>query len=483
MKMKTEDKANIRQRRNRSATAPLWIAVFLLIGMLGFSQHAAADISEGFESGMPTSYSTGNYSLGSGTWYLQNCIRGTTRYAGSYSCQIRSSTGAQAITPTLSGGVGTISFWVYSSTSSGGLQVNISENDGSSWSAASGSPFTGLTSTWTYKEITVNNSSVNKVQFYRTGATIYLDEVSITSYGGATAPEIAVLGTNLAEIASGDHTPAASDGTDFGSVVNGSAVTNTFTITNLTTATANLILTATPSIALNGSNAFTIVTQPASTSIAAGATTTFKVKFAPAEYSTTYTSMVTVANNDSDEGTYVFKIQGSSPAAPAPEMAILGTNLAVIADGDSLPAVSDGTDFGSISTAVAVTNTFTITNSGSANLTLTNPTITGHVAFTVAANPSTPVSAGGSTTFKIKFAPTVPGMTYTAVVSVANNDSDEHPYNFSITGTADCFTDVTGVYVNPTNELNFTLNWPAVSGASGYVVDVSTNEEFGGSGG
>jgi hypothetical protein len=173
---------------------PLWVAAALATGLWGNSQRAEAAISEGFETGMPTSYSTGNYVLGSGTWYFTKVIRGTTRHTGSYSCQIRSSTGALAITPTLSNGVGTITFWVYSSTASGALQVNLSTNGGTTWTAASGSPFTGLGSSWVAKTVTVNNASVDKVQFRRTAATIYLDDLAITDYApSASAPTVTTV--------------------------------------------------------------------------------------------------------------------------------------------------------------------------------------------------------------------------------------------------------------------------------------------------
>ena len=166
----------------------------LVAALCGSPQQAAADLAEGFETGMPTSYATGDYSLGSGTWSFVNVIRGTTKYAGTYSCQLRSSTGAEARTPTLAGGVGTITFWVYSSTSTGGLQVNLSTDGGASWTPATGSPFTGLGSAWAQKTIVVNNASVNKVQFYRTAATISLDAVSITSYSsGPTAPSVTTV--------------------------------------------------------------------------------------------------------------------------------------------------------------------------------------------------------------------------------------------------------------------------------------------------
>jgi hypothetical protein len=194
-----------------------WCAGLGLAAVLwGQPQQAVADLSEGFETGMPTSYATGDYSLGSGTWSFVNVIRGTTRYAGSYSCQIRSSTGAQAQTPTLAGGVGTISFWVYCTTTTGSLQVNLSTDGGANWTPAPGSPFTSLGTAWAQKQITVDSASVNKVQFYRTAGTLSLDEVAITSYsGGPAAPSVATVAASAIDTtsatANGDVTDDGGD--------------------------------------------------------------------------------------------------------------------------------------------------------------------------------------------------------------------------------------------------------------------------------
>lgn len=62
--------------------------------------------------------------------------------------------------------------------------------------------------------------------------------------------------------------------------------------------------------------------------------------------------------------------------------------------------------------------------------------------FTVNVQPTSPVAAtNGTTTFQVTFDPSASG-TRTATISIANDDADENPYNFSIqgTGTADgCF--------------------------------------------
>ncbi|KKK90170.1 hypothetical protein LCGC14_2725770, partial [marine sediment metagenome] len=101
--------------------------------------------------------------------------------------------------------------------------------------------------------------------------------------------------------------------------------------------------------------------------------------------------------------------------------------------------ISDGGtyDFGSQNLDNDYDRTFTIENTGNANLTLTTSiTITGTNAdqFSVQQEPSSPVASGGSTTFDIRFSPTSTGLKE-ASISIANNDIDENPYDINFTGT------------------------------------------------
>ncbi|HEX3102686.1 MAG TPA: choice-of-anchor D domain-containing protein, partial [Pyrinomonadaceae bacterium] len=85
--------------------------------------------------------------------------------------------------------------------------------------------------------------------------------------------------------------------------------------------------------------------------------------------------------------------------------------------------------------------------SGTANLTVSNPIITGTnpLDFTVSVNPVSPVGPGGSTTFKVKFDPTAAGVR-TATVTIDNNDLNENPYDFAIQGTGvQTFTGIVNV--------------------------------------
>ena len=127
---------------------------------------------------------------------------------------------------------------------------------------------------------------------------------------------------------------------------------------------------------------------------------------------------------------------------PAPAEIDVRGNGQPIAGGDTTPAGSDGTDFGTISTlGGSATHTFDILNLGGTELALTgSPYVTitgaGADAFTVVTEPSSPVVPGAGTTFGLRFQSTE-AATYTATISIANGDGDENPYTFTVEGTAE----------------------------------------------
>jgi len=257
---------------------------------------------------------------------------------------------------------------------------------------------------------------------------------SIQGTGVTTAPEMDLTGKASTPIASGDTSPSTTDGTNFGSTNLGTPLTQTFTITN--SGTANLTLSGSPLVAISGTNAgdFTVTANPTSP-VAAGGTTTFTIQFSPTAAGAR-TASVSIANNDGNENPYTFSIQGTGLA---PEMDLTGKSSTPIASGDTSPSTTDGTDFGNSGIGVPLTQTFTITNSGTANLTLSGSPLVAisgtHAAdFSVTATPSSPVAASGTTTFTIQFSPSAAGAR-TASISIANNDGNENPYTFSIQGT------------------------------------------------
>ena len=115
----------------------------------------------------------------------------------------------------------------------------------------------------------------------------------------------------------------------------------------------------------------------------------------------------------------------SSGSATAPEIAVT-ESAANVADGGSL-------SFGTTAFGTPVTKTFTVANSGTANLTLSNLTVPS--GFSIAANfGTTTVTPSNSTTFQITMSAAAAGSP-SGTLSFDNNDSDEAPYNFTISGT------------------------------------------------
>ena len=119
-------------------------------------------------------------------------------------------------------------------------------------------------------------------------------------------------------------------------------------------------------------------------------------------------------------------------AAPlAPGVAVLGNGL-TIANSAASPAAGNGTDFGNVGLmGVVVTNTFTVTNNGTAALTL------GAVAstladFSIVSQPAASVGAGLTTTFQVAFAPAAAGLRQ-ATIGFANNATN---YAFAVQGQA-----------------------------------------------
>ena len=80
--------------------------------------------------------------------------------------------------------------------------------------------------------------------------------------------------------------------------------------------------------------------------------------------------------------------------------------------------------------------TFTVENTGQANLTVGALTISGANAseFTITQAVSSTVAGGAFTTFTVTFSPTSTGAK-TAQLSLVNNDSNENPYKINLTGT------------------------------------------------
>src|SRR5690606_16169811 len=109
-------------------------------------------------------------------------------------------------------------------------------------------------------------------------------------------------------------------------------------------------------------------------------------------------------------------------------------------------AVADGGTDTPVNIAAAGSNlTYTIQNAGGLDLNLTGATlvvvsaVTNVSSVTVTTPPTTPVAGGGSTNFIINVVPTTAsagGDAYSFTVSIDNNDANENPYDFTVSGLA-----------------------------------------------
>ncbi len=254
-----------------------------------------------------------------------------------------------------------------------------------------------------------------------TSTSATTQNVSVTGTMNAGIPEINVqrLATNVLD--------SSTDA--IGSVPNGVAQTVTYTIQNLGFGTLNI--TTTPNlVAISGTvniTSATLTTPPASTVAGGGtSTSTFTITYTVTA-AAAFSFDLSIDNNDGDEATYNWTVSGTG--ASMPEMDV--TRSGAVADGgtDALTGAVGGT---------AVVLSYTITNNGNAALSLTLPVTIGaltNCTCTVTTAPTASVAAAGSTTLVITITPIAAGL-FSAPVTIINDDADENPYNWTISGTA-----------------------------------------------
>ncbi|MEZ5004341.1 MAG: choice-of-anchor D domain-containing protein [Chitinophagales bacterium] len=128
-------------------------------------------------------------------------------------------------------------------------------------------------------------------------------------------------------------------------------------------------------------------------------------------------------------------------SAPTADIEVVG-NAVTINDGSTTTSVTDDTEFGNIPAASgSISHTFTINNTGGVDLNLTGSPLVSLVDgthFTISTQPGistlTPTGVTSTTTFVITFDPASTGFKIDTV-KIENDDPDEAPYNFVISGT------------------------------------------------
>ncbi len=138
---------------------------------------------EGFESGVPHDYYTGNLNLQSGTWYGRNVKRSSSSHEGERSIQLRKETTSYLQTLSFNG-VGTVTFWYRGSEDHHAKFSFQKKVGGSHWVTLATVNFSN--NRWHEFSYDVNSSS-NNIKFRvitdsRQRSILSIDEFCVTSY-------------------------------------------------------------------------------------------------------------------------------------------------------------------------------------------------------------------------------------------------------------------------------------------------------------
>ena len=199
---------------------------------------------------------------------------------------------------------------------------------------------------------------------------------------------------------------------NYGLVPVGSNASRTFTIRN--TGGANLQVSAT-TLTGTDANQFAITSGGGSFTLAANATRSVAVRFAPTADGAK-TAALSLASNDPDQSSFNVPLDGTGTTAPDIAVSPLTHN------------------YGAQSIGSSVTQAFTVSNTGNVSLVVSAPTLTGaDFAFVGAQNGFT-LAPGASSAINIRFSPTTEGPK-SGTLTISSNDTDESPIDIPLSGS------------------------------------------------
>ncbi len=250
------------------------------------------------------------------------------------------------------------------------------------------------------------------------------------------SPDLKVIGTNGVVIVNGDPDIESGHGQWFGEhhIFSGSD-TRTFTLTNQG---SRVLIISSVYIASGHLDDFTVLSPPPGV-LMPGETKTIEVRFDPTVKGQRR-ALLYIESNDPDDSPYAVWLGGEGLQY---ELQVVGINGEWINNGESVPDLAKGTDFG-LCIADPIRHRFSITNAGVDLLTFTNtPRIVIGGAnpgdFIVTLQPAQTLLPGEITEFEIEFFPLI-ATTRTAEVYIYSDDffHTNGLYQFSIQG--DCPT-------------------------------------------
>lgn len=183
------------------------------------------------------------------------------------------------------------------------------------------------------------------------------------------------------------------------------------------------------SASITGDNAsdFVITTPLTLTNVGPGGSDGLLITFTPSG-SGARVATLTILSNDSDEASFEIQLTGEGLIQPEIEV---DTSVAT-----NVQSHETTYDFGTGSIGAGIARTFTIRNVGNAALSILDVSVDGvnSSEFVVTTQPDPSIAQGGSDTFVVTFTPSAGG-TRTARLQIANDDSDENPFNINLTGS------------------------------------------------
>ena len=253
--------------------------------------------------------------------------------------------------------------------------------------------------------VSAGGSATLTVTFKPTAAQAYSGTITINhnAAGSPTAFNVSGTGTTSSYPVIGLSVTSL----PFGSTIVSSSSQQSINVLN--TGTAPLVVA---SVASNDPTVFDVPT--AGFTVSAGGSATLTVTFKPTALQT-YSGTITISHNAAGSPT-TFNVTGTGVAAGAPAIALSASSLS----------------FGNVNIGANSQKTFTVSNSGTATLNVSNITSNGG-AFT--ANPTSfNIASGGSPqTVTVTFSP-LALQTYSATLTLTHNASGS-PSNISLTGT------------------------------------------------
>jgi hypothetical protein len=203
---------------------------------------------------------------------------------------------------------------------------------------------------------------------------------------------------------------------NYGSVSLGTSAVRTFAVRNLGGTTLQVT-----GVTLTGDQAtdFAITAGGGSFNVLPGATHNLDVRFAPAALGGRTTTL-RFTNDDADENPLNVTLTGTGVAS-VPEVVVTPASY----------------DYGTQTVGVGVTQTFTISNTGTSDLVVGASSLTGPdaAAFAITSGQAGfTIAPGGNNTIQVRFTPPTTGPK-SATLSIPTNDGDENPVSVALSGT------------------------------------------------